>query len=362
MITIQAAENEARRQSQIATTVNQFLSEMLSDADPKKGNDVKIVNAISSFSHKLSISPPDDPLVAASMWDTIGDVQRSLGQFDNASASFDSGEQICTNKPGSDEPHIGRYLARVWDHRGHLLKDQLAARVDDLKALKPDKTGRSDKSDKSTKKNWWKGLDADTAGDLKALYENARSHYDNALNLFNQTLPYDERDLDIAATLSDRASLMQFYKSDDDAANRQRLEEAAKNAQDGLKIRIRKKAPVQDVLQSMGSLVDILIQKDPGNLTEARKLMIDANSRANSLQLDDPNRARLLLTRARLLKADGDLKGAEEASRNAVLIDNKSLGAVHRYTLNALSQLNKYLAEEKKEPTTVQAVVEAVHK
>ena len=235
MITIQAAENEAKRQTQIATTVNQFLSEMLSDADPKKGNDVKIVDAISNFSHKLSVNAPDDPLVAASMWDTIGDVQRSLGQFDNASASFDSAEQISTTKPGSDEPRIGRYLARVWDHRGHLLKDQLAARVDDLKAAKSNKSFK-------VKKEWWKGLDAETAGDLTALFDNSRSHYDNALNLFNQTLPYDERDLDVATTLSDRASLLQFYKTDDDSQNRQRLEEAAKNAQDGLKLRIKKKA------------------------------------------------------------------------------------------------------------------------
>ena len=68
--------DEASRQEQIAKTVNMFLSDMLSNADPKQGNKTTVVAAIADLIDRVDKGAlKDQPLVEASIRDTIGNVQ-----------------------------------------------------------------------------------------------------------------------------------------------------------------------------------------------------------------------------------------------------------------------------------------------
>jgi serine/threonine protein kinase len=314
-------EQNAIKQEQIAKAVNGFLLDALRRADPKQGNKFTMNEAIDDSVKLLNDRNRKDELpiaVQAAMWDTVGNVRRALGFYDEAERNLERSLTMRRQVLSADDPDIGRTL----DHLGHLWKDRY-----------------------------------DQQKDQQEYYENAEKNYSEALAIFRRSLPPD--DLDIATTLNDRASLLQSGG---------RLADAEAYCTEALGIRQKKRAPDADVLQSMGTLVDILVKKGGmSNFVRADAQMDEALTVAKSLAPDDPNLARLKIQQGMLLKAEAKLdkvenrsdtaevrlQKAEDVCREALEIDLRTLPPGHGYIERALKKLNDVRGERNERAVTL---------
>lgn len=301
MVRITLAERRAMEQQRIAKRINEFLLNILSRADPKQGNKFTMGDAIADSIKLLKSRDVKEDLpieVQASIWDTVGNVQRALGTYDEAETNLEKALAMRRQVLAADDPDIGRTL----DHLAHLIKDKNDDRKD------------------------------------KAELARAEKLYDEAIAIFRKSLRED--DLDLATTLNDRALLLE--------AQAIRLPEAESNCKEALKIRRSKPAPDSDILQSMGTLVDIYRKQGEANFPRADQQIQEAiNLAAASLKESDPNVARLKLQQGKLLLAEGKLDEAETACREALMIDIKTLPRGHRYVEHARQAVNDVLKRKR---------------
>jgi tetratricopeptide (TPR) repeat protein len=313
---LSAAWAKARRQEQIAQTVNQFLLDIINRADPKQGNKHSLADAIGDSERLLNSRQARErlpPEVQAAMKDTIGNAQRALGDYKAARTNLEAALKLRQQILSSDDPDIARTL----DHLGHLTKDEFVENKDPL------------------------------------AFEAAKAQYDQAIVILEKSLSKD--DLEVAAALANRASL--FYEAN-------KLAEADADCRRAMDIRDRRDAPPDDRLQSRGALVDVLRKRaeaDPANrdrlFKEADELIRDAEQIAEGS--DDlkaksanpsPNRARLLTQKGKLLQAEGLFGEAIKAFEEAVKIDEQVLEPGHPYIAKAKKWLKEAQEAAEKKP------------
>ncbi len=308
---IYVAERRATEHERTAKRINEFLLSILTRADPKQGNKFTMSDAIADSIKLLKSRDVKEELpleVQASIWDTVGSVQRALGSYDEAEANLEKALDMRRKALEPNDPDIGRTL----DHLAHLLKDMNDDRRD------------------------------------PAIYTRAEKMYDEAIAIFRKWPKED--DLDLAATLNNRALLLLESSPD-------RLAEAETNCKEALKIRRAKPAPDSDILQSMGTLVDIYRKLGPPGYTRAEEQIKEAITLASgSLKDNDPNLARLKLQYGKLLLAQERLDQAETACREALMIDVATLPRGHRYTDYARKALNDVLRKKGGKDVTVEEV------
>jgi serine/threonine protein kinase/Tfp pilus assembly protein PilF len=114
---------EAQRHAANAETVTQFLTSMLSSADPDKmlGEKVTVLQAIQSAIKELDAGQlKNQPLVESEVRGVIGQTLRSLGRFDEAVPQLQRGLELQQNASPSDEAAQADY----WFELGILARNQ----------------------------------------------------------------------------------------------------------------------------------------------------------------------------------------------------------------------------------------------
>lgn len=86
-----------------ARVVNEFLGKMLSSPDPaKEGKDVKVIDVLDKAVKEIETTFSDQPVIEASIRNTIGQTYRKLGQFAAAEAQLKIALEIRRNHLGED--------------------------------------------------------------------------------------------------------------------------------------------------------------------------------------------------------------------------------------------------------------------
>ena len=120
----EAALREARQQTDIARAVTKFQSDMIASADPTRlmGEKVTVLQAVQSGLKELDAGGmKQQPLVEASVRDTIGVTLHDLGQYPEAEQCFRRALELRrgTLKPGDGDIGLSLYqLARVLQVQG----------------------------------------------------------------------------------------------------------------------------------------------------------------------------------------------------------------------------------------------------
>jgi serine/threonine protein kinase/tetratricopeptide (TPR) repeat protein len=114
---------EANRNAAVADAVIQFESDMLASADPGKlmGDKVTVLQAITAAISQLDAGKfKDQPLVEASVRQTIGITLRTLGRFDAAEPNLRKALELRRSALAPGDPNIARSLYEL----GRLLHDE----------------------------------------------------------------------------------------------------------------------------------------------------------------------------------------------------------------------------------------------
>ncbi|HEV8608049.1 MAG TPA: serine/threonine-protein kinase [Tepidisphaeraceae bacterium] len=105
--------DEARRQGQMAAAVNRFLSDMLTSADPYQllGDKVTVLKATQEAVKQLDAAAmKDQPLVEASLRQTIGNTFHRLSRYDEAEPNLRRALELCQQVLPADDPKIAEAL------------------------------------------------------------------------------------------------------------------------------------------------------------------------------------------------------------------------------------------------------------
>ncbi|MCB1042321.1 MAG: protein kinase [Acidobacteria bacterium] len=117
-----AARDQAEEAERRSQAVNQFLTNMISSADPEEGHrDVKVVDVLAQAANQVNTSFADEPAVESAVRRAIGQTFLGLGLYDEAQAQIDLALQTSQHHLPTNHKEIQaglRDLADVHYHRG----------------------------------------------------------------------------------------------------------------------------------------------------------------------------------------------------------------------------------------------------
>ncbi len=118
------ARTEAERQAKISEAVNSFLNDdLLASVDPDeaKGREVTVREVLDLASSRIEHQFKDEPLIEASIRETLGNTYKSLGEYDNAEKHLERAREIREDQLGDEDPitldSIGD-LGSLYAHQG----------------------------------------------------------------------------------------------------------------------------------------------------------------------------------------------------------------------------------------------------
>ncbi|MHC4942273.1 MAG: tetratricopeptide repeat protein [Planctomycetota bacterium] len=115
------AKAETEREAEYTKTINEFLEEMLSSANPfKEGGDVKLAEMVDRAAERIDREFPDRPAIEASLRKTIGKTYLDLGLYEKAEAQLKTAFDTYCDALGEEDPKTLRVQVNI----GWLFKRQ----------------------------------------------------------------------------------------------------------------------------------------------------------------------------------------------------------------------------------------------
>lgn len=349
---------EAQRQTAVAEAVNQFLSGMLTSADPysSKGARVTVVEATEAAIRELDAgSLKDQPLVEASVRTSIGNAMVNLNRFDLAEPNLRRALELYQRERPADHRDVSlaiNNLAVLLHQQGKLTEAEalyrksveidrrkpdneaplLAISIDNL-AIVLDEQGRFDEAEplfrealELRRKSLPKGHPAiatsatglsmllNSTGRLPEAEQLARE----ALDIRRVALPANHPS--IAASLSILATQLHEQK---------KFADAEPMAREALEINLKSLPPGHpDIAASMSTLAMVL--RSERKLEESEELYRSAlEIRRKAKPGPQADVARTLNNLAGVLRARGKRAEAEPMYVESVDMSRKALGATH---------------------------------
>ncbi len=285
------AEEAARKESEKALAINKYLEEMLSSANPDRGDrNVKVLTVVDRQVDRIDRAFPDQPEVEASLRNTIGQTYRSLGEYDKAEKQYRLAAEIRERVLGAEHEETLSTLSRL----------------------------------------------AGVLGKLNRL--------DRAQRLFDEVLEKQGRILGQNAPdrLRTRASLAGLY------ADHNKLAEAEELLRDVLeKQRLMLGEGHRDTVSTMASLAVVLARRHKS--AEAETLQRQALEEQRIIVGEDhPDTLFSLSNLAAILIDRNELAGAEPLHRELLEKKERILGEEHPHTINAMHNLAAVLFKQGK--------------
>jgi tRNA A-37 threonylcarbamoyl transferase component Bud32/tetratricopeptide (TPR) repeat protein len=312
-----AAYADARREARTSEAVMNYLTGLFEDADPinfggralrtsaRSPDRVTAKELVENRGDDLITALPDEPDVRAALQDTVGNVSRSLALYEQAEKLLNESIKIRSEQ---SEKRPAELSASLY-HLGWLRQDQgrypeAAKLYQEALALRKEELASDLMAANIMFHLAWVSHQYDTA-DEKRL-KDADAWLDRALEIRKKHLGPEHRDVAIAimakgivAMARDTASAYQYLA---DAA---RLLAAPENR--------------DEVTASLGDYIQSVIARRQNNLPKAHRLHEQALEQI-SKKLGDSHPLTLLMRGdyGDLLRAEGDLKGAEAAIQSVV--------------------------------------------
>ena len=326
-------EHEAKLQAAIAEAVSKFQSDMLQSADPAKllGDKVTVLQAVTAAVKELDAGKlTDQPLVEASVRETIGNSLQALGRYDVA------------------EPNLRKALElrRKFLPAGHeLISDTL----DDLGWLltSQNKTAEAEacyREALAIRRTALRPDDPQTAivlNDLGLLLRmqgklpEAEALLRESLGIRRKAFPPGHEDIGTSITNLATVLRAQAKYAEAEALLRESLEMHRKVLPPG-------HPHIAGSLASLG-----IVLEDQGKLSEAEPVLREAvEIRRKTLPADHPDLAKSVNSLALLLHNQGRLAEAERLFQQALQILRKSLPDEHPYIATTTSNLALVLIDE----------------
>lgn len=349
VLAFQLAEKhrEAQTQAAIAQAVNDFLNDdLLRAVDPERTPNpaITVREVLDAASERTEGRFANDPLVRASIHETLGSTYRRLGLYETARGHLERSANVRTTELGPDHPST----LSVKHELAILAKDR--GRYDEAKPVLFETLQRRRRT---LGPNHEKTLSSMV--DLASLYFD-QGRYDEATELYEETLENQLRVLgkDHLDTLRCMNNLAALHQKLGRYGQAEQLYVDALDAQRGTH---GEEHPF--TLGMMNNLADLY--RDQGRLDEAEKLFAETlRLRRRVLGEDHPdalltmhNLASLYVTRRRLEEAQPLLEETLEIRR-------RILGEEHPETLNTMQKLgqlhNLQTRREKAEPLLARAL------
>ena len=378
----------ARREAEKARAVNAFVEGMLGAANPRsvsreapeRGRSVTVAQALSAAVAKLDAGElSSEPLVQASVRQTIGATYRDLGEYEAADASLRAALDTRTRLLSPDDPELAESLdglAQLLFRRGKpeeaepLFRRALAIRRE-LVASRPGELADSLNGLAELLQSQGKNGEAEALfreamsverTRLPAVHpEAARSRHslaillraegknEDAERLFEEALAM-RRELtpehpDVASTLYELAFLQ---------ANLGKNDEAIRSMSEVVTIWRRVLGDDHPYLAASLSTLGTLY-KNVGQLNQAEPLLRESVAiQRGALSKDDPQLASGLYNLAKLLQVEGKLDEAEPLAREALAImraalppDHPTLAAIGAGLGSILTDQRRYVESER---------------
>jgi tetratricopeptide (TPR) repeat protein len=326
-------EERAAGESARAGALSAFLGDVLVAMDPaQEGRDVSVVEVLDRATQDIDRYVSDQPVVEASIRDTIGNYYRTLGQYDAAMTHLTQALAIRQATDGDAsvaalETRSG--LAALLFDRGKLDAAQAEARR---------------AADGLTQQLGHRHLSAIKVRYLLARIITARGRYDEGETLFNGVLE------DARQTLGDEHPFVMSAMDNLALAQQERgeLADASRLARRTLEMRQRilgEEHP--DTLVSLNNLALMLHERGRGD--EAESMMRDAvERRRRVLGTTHPATAISTGNLAMILRARGQAVEAESLARETLQIRRTVLGRRHYETLRSMNNLGAILQDREK--------------
>ena len=315
--------DRANQEAETARQVSDFLVDLFEVSDPSEalGNAITAREILDRGAYAIRNELRDQPRVQARLMDTIGEVYRRLGLYDQARPLIEEAVEIQSEGGGEEETEVAKSL----EHLGALLTltgDYDAARSSLERAQQVYEVDGPPIRLASVLNNL--GTLHLRTGD----YEAAQSCYDRSLEIYEEASGPDHPD--VARMLNNLAILDRRQGNADRA--RTRYERA-------LRIMERAYGPEHpDVAQGLNNLASLL--RSTGSGAEARPLYERSLAiREKVLGPDHPDVARSLNNLGILLEEQGEHDAALAAHQRALEIREGVLGPVHADVAQSLNNL-----------------------
>jgi len=290
-----------------AKQVSSFLIDLFKISDPNetRSNTVTAREILDRGSSKVTNDLSAQPLVQASLMDTLGQVYSSLGLYDQALPLLESSLATRRKLQGAQNLDVATTLDRlgtVWWHRGAYAKAQ--SLKEQSMAIRERLLGPDDL------------LLANSAHNLGTLHI-SKGEYEQAQTLLERALAIREKKLgpdhpDVASTLNSLGAIA--YKQKDNARAQLLWERT-------LAIREKKLGPDHpDLAQTLNNLA--VVHTENAELAEARELLQRVvKIQEKVLGPNHPDLASGLANLGRVLQESGDYEGARNLYQRAVDIE-----------------------------------------
>ena len=338
---------DAETQATIAQAVSQFLSDMLSSADPRNslGDSLTVLQAIETAIRELDAGRlRDQPQVEAAVRATIGNSLIALGRFDDAEPNLRKSLELSRGAGNARNPqlasslHCLAYVHQTRGKTGHaepLAREALEIRRETLGPHHP----------RTTQSVILLALVLQAKGKSAE----GETMLRDTLGSLRKTLP--PRHPDLTDTLSTLAGLLHAQG---------KLAEAEPLFREALEVRRASLPPTHpDLAQSLTNLAGLLLAQ--GRLADAEPLFSEAlNIYRKALPALHPDIAGCAKSFALVLRDQGKLSAAEPLLREALEIYRKTLPPEHPEIATCLSSLASVLLSQGKladaEPLAREAV------
>lgn len=311
----------ARGESEAVTG---FLSNMLAAVDPgEQGRDVSVREVLDFSARTIDDEFAGQPLIAARLKYTMGDVYRSLGLYDDAQTLLEESVETRRSRLGTDHPEVAEALNALGRVLGKTGKFDEAHRIhEEALAIREKAFG---KNTQETAKSWH------NLGNMqweKGDYEAAQSCYEKSLSIREEVLGANHPD--VAKVLF---SLGTLYKKTGD------IDKAQSSFERALSVTERSLGPDHHTAAAIqNGLAALYIGRR--DFDEARPLLERALSiNETTFGPDHPTVASGLITIANLLNRTGEYEEARSYYERAVMVWENSLGLEHPSVAIALNNL-----------------------
>jgi len=311
---IRLEQDEARKQQQIAVAVNKFLEDMLTSADPNQllGDKVTVLQAIQAAVRELDAGTMNgQPLVDASLRQTIGNTLRRLSRYEEAEVNLRKALQLRRQVLPADD--LG--VAETLNDLGVLLRSKRkfteAEQVHrDALKIRREKLAAGDLAIATSLTNLANTLQGEDR------WEEAELFYRQALEIRRHALP--AVDPLLAESLNNLGNILKIKKE---------ISAAEPLILEGLKMRRRVLSPGHpDIGNSLQNLAALL--RDQRKFAEAEERSRDALTIFQTrLPADHPDITKCRIALAKSLKEQGKVADAQPLLREAVESLNRLIAA-----------------------------------